>query len=86
MRAFFAKYTVDIRDDQTADGRYCDFTPHDSLRGTDRSVGSPGWADAGVSLPWQTYVNYGDRRMIEEHYASARRWVDFVHWNNPDGL
>ena len=81
---FFTKYAIDIRDEQTADGRYCDITPHDALRDTNRSVGSPGWADAGVSLPWQVYVNYGDRRIIEEHYASAKRWVDFVRRNNPD--
>ncbi|HZQ43476.1 MAG TPA: family 78 glycoside hydrolase catalytic domain [Acidobacteriaceae bacterium] len=83
---FFTKYTIDIRDDQTADGRYCDITPHDSLRGTDGAVGAPGWADAGVSLPWQVYVNYGDRRILQEHYASARRWVEFVRRNNPDFL
>ncbi|MGB7265333.1 MAG: family 78 glycoside hydrolase catalytic domain [Terracidiphilus sp.] len=83
---FFTKYTIDIRDEQTADGRYCDITPHDALRDTDRSVGSPGWADAGVSLPWQVYENYGDHRIIEEHYASAKRWVDFVQRNNPDCL
>ncbi len=82
--AFFTKYAIDIRDDQTADGRYCDITPHDALRDTDRSVGSPGWADAGVSLPWQVYMNYGDRRIIEEHYPSAKKWVDFVSQNNPD--
>jgi len=81
---FFTKYAIDIRDEQTADGRYCDITPHDALRGTDRSVGSPGWADAGVSLPWQLYINYGDRRIIEEHYPSAKKWVDFVRQNNPD--
>ncbi len=83
---FFAKYAIDIRDDQTADGRYCDITPHDALRDSDGSVGSPGWADAGVSLPWQVYVNYGDRRILEEHYASAKRWVDFVREKNPDCL
>ncbi|SPE23700.1 putative Rhamnosidase [Candidatus Sulfotelmatomonas gaucii] len=83
---FFTKYAIDIRDEQTADGRYCDITPHDALRDTDRSVGSPGWADAGVSLPWQVYANYGDHRILVEHYASARRWVDFVFRNNPDCL
>jgi alpha-L-rhamnosidase len=83
---FFTKYSIDIRDEQTADGRYCDITPHDALRDTNRSVGSPGWADAGVSLPWQVYVNYGDRRILEEHYASARRWVDSVQRNNSDCL
>lgn len=84
--AFFTKWISDIRGDQYADGRYCDITPHDSLRDTNRCVGSPGWADAGVSLPWEVYVNYGDRRMLEEHYASASKWVDFVQRNNPDYL
>lgn len=83
---FFTKYAIDIRDEQTADGRYCDITPHDSLRDTDAAVGSPGWADAGVSLPWQVYVNYGDRRLLEEHYASAKQWLEFVHRNNPSCL
>lgn len=84
--AFFTKYSIDIRDEQTADGRYCDITPHNSLRDTDAAVGSPGWADAGVSLPWQVYVNYGDRRLLEEHYASAKRWLEFVRQNNPTCL
>lgn len=83
---FFTKYTIDIRDEQTADGRFCDITPHDSLRDTDRSAGSPGWADAGVSLPWQVHVNYGDRRILEQHYPSAKRWLEFVHRNNPGFL
>lgn len=83
---FFTKYAIDIRDDQTADGRFCDITPHDSLRDTDRCVGSPGWADAGVSLPWQVYLNYGDRRILVDSYTSAKRWVDSVHRNNPDCL
>jgi alpha-L-rhamnosidase len=83
---FLSKYAIDIRDEQTADGRYCDITPHDELRDTDRAVGSPGWADAGVSLPWQVYLNYGDRRILEEHYASAKKWVDFVRQSNPDCL
>lgn len=83
---FFTKYAIDIRDEQTADGRFCDITPHDSLRGTDRSVGSPGWSDAGVSLPWQVYLNYADRRLLEEHFDSAKQWVDFVLRHNPDLL
>jgi alpha-L-rhamnosidase len=84
--SFFAKYARDIRDAQTDDGRYCDITPHAHLSGTDVCVGSPGWADCGVSLPWEAFVNYADRRMLAEHFASAKRWVDFVAARNPDGL
>ena len=84
--AFFEKYSADLRDDQTAEGRFTDVAPHAHLRGTDVCVGSPGWADAGVSLPWDVYVNTGDRRLLAAHYESARRWVDFIHENNPDLL
>lgn len=82
--AFLTKYTRDLRDDQYPDGQFTDICPHDALRGTDRCVGAPGWADAGVSLPWNLYVNTGDRQMLAKHFEAARRWVDFVHGANPD--
>jgi alpha-L-rhamnosidase len=82
--AFLAKYTQDLRDDQSADGRFTDICPQAPLRGTTQCMGSPGWADAGVSLPWNLYVNTGDRQMLANHFEAARRWVDFVHGNNPD--
>jgi len=82
--AFFTKYAQDIRDAQKPDGRYCDITPHAHLRGTEICVGSAGWADCGVSLPWEVYVYYGDLRALAEHFESARLWVDFVAERNPD--
>jgi alpha-L-rhamnosidase len=82
--ALLAKYTVDLRDDQTADGRFTDICPHADLTGTTICVGSAGWADAGVSLPWQLFVNTGDRRLLTEHFQAARRWVDCIHASNPD--
>jgi len=80
------KYAGDLRDDQHADGRYTDITPQAHLHGTTTCVGSPGWADAGVSLPWTVYVNTGDRRLLADHFESARRWVDVIHASNPDLL
>lgn len=85
-KAFFEKYAADMRDDQKPDGRFTDIAPHAHLAGSDICVGSPGWADAGVSLPWDVYVNTGDRRILAEHYEAARRWVDYVHEHNPDFL
>jgi alpha-L-rhamnosidase len=84
--AFFNKYTIDIRDEQTEDGRFCDITPHDVLRGSDVAVGAPGWADAGVSLPWNEFENYGDHRILEQQFDAAKRWVDFLHAKNPNLL
>ena len=83
---FLAKYAQDIRDAQagTRNGRYCDISPHAPLNGTNTCVGSPGWADAGVSLPWEEYVNYDDLPALAAHYASAKQWVDYVAAQNPN--
>ena len=78
------KYALDIRDDQAPDGRFTDIAPHAHLGGTTTCVGSPGWADAGVSLPWEVYVNTGDLRLLAQHYEAARRWVEVIHASNPD--
>ncbi len=85
MSAFFTKWLADVRDAQTADGRYPDFAPH-PFDPTARCSSAPGWGDAGVFVPWCAYVNYADRRLLEQHFDSARRWVDYVRGQNPDLL
>lgn len=80
------KCAGDMRDDQAPDGRFTDIAPHAHLRGTTVCVGSPGWADAGVSLPWQVYANTGDKRLLAEQFEAAKRWVDAIHASNPDSL
>lgn len=83
MAGFFTKWVPDIRDAQARDGRFPDFAPHPY--GPDmRFSGAPAWADAGVIVPWRCYVNYADRRMLEGHFDSATRWIEFVRAANPD--
>lgn len=82
--AFLEKYALDMRDEQTAEGRFTDMAPKAHLQNTDICVGSPGWADAGISMPWQAYVNYGDKQILKDHYVSAKRWVEFIRSNNPN--
>jgi len=83
LAAFFSKFAQDIRDDQADDGRFPDYAPHpgDPNRG---ASGAPAWADAGVIVPWRAYQNYADTRLLAEHFEAARRWVEYVHRNNPD--
>ncbi len=85
MAAFFTKWVRDIRDDQAKDGRYPDFAPH-AFGYEERFSGVPAWGDAGVIVPWQAYVNYGDVRFLEEHFESACRWIDYIHAHSPDLL
>ena len=83
MAAFFTKWLQDVRDAQADDGRFPDFAPH-PYDSNSRFSGNPGWADAGVIVPWRAYVNYGDTRIVEESYASAKRWIEYVHRHNPN--
>lgn len=85
MAAFFAKYTTDMRDAQGASGAFTDFAPHPFRSEHEFSFG-PGWADAGIIVPWHTYVASGDIRLLAEHYDAMRRYVDGIRARNPDGV
>lgn len=85
MAAFFQKWVRDISDDQTLDGRYPDFAPMPYNKEKHFS-GVPSWGDAGIIVPWRTYVNYGDTRIIEGQFDSMKRWVDWIHQHNPELL
>jgi alpha-L-rhamnosidase len=85
MAAFYTKWLRDVRDAQAPDGRYPDFAPH-PYDPSARFSGTAAWGDAGVFVPWSAYRNYGDVRLLAEHFDSARRWVDHIHERNPDLL
>jgi alpha-L-rhamnosidase len=93
MAAFFSKSAQDMRDDQASDGRFSDFAPNQSdssIPGsngngwTNAFSGAPAWADAGVIVPWRAYQNYADIRLLEQHFEAARKWVDYIHNQNPN--
>ena len=85
MAAFFTKWMRDIRNDQAKDGRYPDVAPH-PYDPDARFSGVASWGDAGVIVPWRTYVNYGDTRILRDSLDSMKRWVDWIHANNADLL
>lgn len=85
VAAFFAKFVRDIRDAQGEAGQYPDFAPHPFPNALLFAFG-PGWADAGVIIPWRLYVAYGDARLLAGHYASMKKYVDLIHEENPDYL
>lgn len=82
--AFSHKFMEDVIDAQTAQGEFTNVSP-DVLRPF-RSEGAPGWGDAGVILPWTTWVQYGDRSIIEQNWTAMERWMDFTAQANPDFL
>ncbi len=80
LSAFYTKWFKDIRDGQKDDGRYPNYAPQVGTAFYD----APGWTDAGVVIPWKAYLNYGDKRILEEHYTSMKKFIDHVHRENPN--
>lgn len=85
MAAFLTKWLRDTRDAQADDGRFADFSPN-PYDSNVRFSGVPAWGDAGVFVPWVAYQHYADRRILEQQYDAALRWIDYVHRLNPDLL
>ena len=83
VAAFFTRWLRDVRHAQSPEGSFPDVVP---VVGTTFGDGAPAWGDAGVIIPWDLYRIYGDRRLLAESFDSMRRWVDFVHRENPDLL
>jgi alpha-L-rhamnosidase len=73
VQAFFTKWLVDVEDGQRKDGEFPMVAPV-KVAGDD---GGPAWADAGVICPWTIYDVYGDTRILEQHYSSMARFIDF---------
>lgn len=85
MAAFYNKWIRDIRDAQPKNGRYPDIVPYAIKKWEPIKLkGAPAWTDCGVMLPWNVYLNYNDKRLLEQHYISAKKLVDFIHKKNPN--
>lgn len=51
-----------------------------------RTGGGPYWCSFVIMAPWQTYLNYGDSRLLERHYPLMQKWLEYVDAYTVDGL
>ncbi|MBB3112474.1 alpha-L-rhamnosidase [Paenibacillus phyllosphaerae] len=81
MNAFISRWLTNLRLEQREDGQVPNTVPWNrSEREHDESlnVSSAGWGDAAVIVPWTMYQAYGDKRILEDSYASMTGWVEYV--------
>jgi alpha-L-rhamnosidase len=82
VAAFTRRYLGDVRDAQNPEGAYPDFAPVAFPLGGKGA--SPGWADAGVTLPWTVWQRYGDTGVIDENWVAMTRYLAYIERHNPD--
>jgi alpha-L-rhamnosidase len=79
--AFYRKVVRDWTDVQEADGWI-----HHTAPQINQHYGGPMWSSAGLNVAWEYYIHFGDRRILELVYPSAKRWLAFLHNHTDDGL
>jgi len=80
--AFTNRFMREVRDGQTGEGAFPEVTPQYA---PGRSLfGAPGWADAGIILPWTVFRHYGDTAIIDGNWDAMGRWIAFLLKANPD--
>ncbi len=79
---FFTKWLIDLNDAQAPHGTYPMVAP--DVLAKNAGDGGPGWADAGVIVPWTMYLCYGDRRILQRHYPNMVRYGNYLAAANVD--
>lgn len=82
MPAFYTNFLRNIRDVQGEDGTVTDTVPHK----WGQRPADPAWGSAYPLIAWYMYQYYGDRRILEEHYAGIKAWADFLDSKAEDGI
>jgi alpha-L-rhamnosidase len=83
VAAFFTKWLKDVAVDQNEDGSVPFVIPN--VLGK-KAAGSTGWADVATIIPWNMYLAYGDKQILESQYPSMKAWVDFMKGKSKDNL
>jgi alpha-L-rhamnosidase len=81
VAAFFERYQDNLADAQSPIGQFPTVSPNPGISGID---GGPAWSDAGIICPWTIYQQFGDRHILERHYVSMSRFIQFLESTSRD--
>ncbi len=80
---YLTSWLADVRSGQHANGAFPDVAP----RVVVEVEGSPGWADAGVLVPWRLHRAHrsdATRAMLSDHYPAMAAFMEHLGRSNPD--
>lgn len=87
VQPFFDRWLYSLRDDQSSLGGFPKICPlWERSANTDYNNACPGWADAGIIVPWQMYQQYADKSILDKSYASMKRYMDYMKSKSKDYL
>lgn len=70
---FMNNYLFYLREGLEKDGAYPDIVPY-----IEGGYGTNGWADAGVTITWNQYLQYGDKKIIEDNFEDMCKYIEYL--------
>jgi len=74
--ALYRKIIDDVIAAQYPTGRFPDYAPE--YYRMPRFSDFPEWGSTGVILPWYIYKRYGDKKILQTSYSSAKKYVEYL--------
>ena len=72
LSTFSRKFAADLRGTQVGTDMYGIFAPGTSSPNPGYGTG---WSDAGVIIPWTSWIQTGDKHVIEENWAGMEKYL-----------
>ncbi|MCB0667149.1 MAG: family 78 glycoside hydrolase catalytic domain [Saprospiraceae bacterium] len=73
VNQFLKRHLMAMRNIQRADGRFPDVAP------VGGGFGGTLWGSAGITVAWETFLQYGDSSLLQEHYPSMKAYMEFLN-------
>ncbi len=81
--AFYTKFMKDLYEEQKlVDGMVASTIPtFNQNRSSEASFiggGACAWSDCATVVPWEVYLHFGDKTILERQYVSMKDWVEWI--------
>ena len=83
LTAFSRKFGADLRSTQVGTDMYGIFAPGTSAP---HPAYGTGWSDAGVIIPWTSWIQTGDKEVVEQNWDGMEKYLAAIQAANPDYL
>jgi alpha-L-rhamnosidase len=83
LAAFSRKFAGDLRATQAGTPYYGIYSPGTVSPNAGHAAG---WSDAGIIVPWTSWLETGDTSVIEQNWSAMEKYLDAIAADNPDGL
>ena len=83
LAPFSRKFAADMRGTQVGSPYYGIFAPGVL---TPHAGSGAGWSDAGVVIPWTSWLQTNDTSIIAQNWPAMQMYLDAIEAANPDGL